>query len=526
MPPSVPPDVDAVRRPPPLPSWVVVAGAAAAGLWRVWLGESYAGWEESDYGNLAMIRGVLDGGFLHYDMNHMPGYYALGAVVLAVVDDAVVAGRVVSLVGGVVAWALAVRLADRLGGPVAAGLAGLLLLVQPEFALYAASSLREPVYAAFVLASLRAALGRHPLTAGAWAAAAFLVRFDAALVLGSVFVVRALGRGLSREQRLRRLGALLPLVGTAAAYSLYCRVDHGTFAFWSHAVQVNVETGLGAEAEAPGAWLANGLRVVAGLGAWLLPWRIGWGIWAGALAAMVLTPWDRPSPERTAALFGGALLGFWLAVGLVGQHDPVHNLYWKWMLPLVPVLVPLGAAAVVRASRRLGPWGGAGLLLIVSVQALVSAAIETRRQVALSAALYAPQRELGRWFESEIDADVPLLIDNIPACWLDRRPHDRTLHSWFDVPVEPGDGVAFARWARAERLGWVLWFREDWTQAPRIMPELAAGQPWSEDGLSLVPVAREDAYGWILYEVVVPEGRSGRSSPGHAVSLGPASLSP
>lgn len=520
MPPSVPSDADAVRRPPLLPWWVVVAGATAAALWRLWLGESYAGWEESDYGNLAMIRGVLDGGFLHYDMNHMPGYYALGAVVLAIVDDAVVAGRVVSLVGGVAAWAIAVRLADRLGGPLAAALTGVLLLVQPEFALYAASSLREPVYAAFVLASLWTALGRRPLWAGAWAGAAFLVRFDAALVLGAVFVVRALGRGLSRDQRLRRLQALLPLVATAAAYSIYCRVDHGTFAFWSHAVQVNVETGLGAEAEAPGAWVANGLRVVAGLGAWLLPWRIGWGIWAGALAALVLTPWDRPSPERTAALYGGALLGFWLAVGMVGQHDPVHNLYWKWMLPLVPVLVPLGAVAVVRAARRLGPRWGMGLVGLVAAQALLSAATETRRQVELSAALYAPQRELGRWFEEQVDADVPLLIDNIPACWLDRRPHGRSLHSWFDVPVEPGDGAAFARWAEQEELGWVLWFREDWTQAPRVMPELAAGIPWSAGDLHLVPVAREDDYGWILYEVVRPEGRSGRSPAGAPVAIG------
>ena len=87
-------------------SWTPLRGAVgalvvAAVLWRLWLGTHYAGWEESDYGNLAMIEGVRAGGFLHYDMNHMPGYYALSALVHTVVRDAVLAGRTVALLGGV-----------------------------------------------------------------------------------------------------------------------------------------------------------------------------------------------------------------------------------------------------------------------------------------------------------------------------------------------------------------------------------------------------------------------------------------
>ena len=95
----------------------VVAALVLGGIWRLWLVGRYAGWEESDYGNLAMIQGVLDGGFRHYDMNHMPGYYALGAMVHAVVDDAVLAGRFVSFFGGLVALGIATSLAgwlDRL----------------------------------------------------------------------------------------------------------------------------------------------------------------------------------------------------------------------------------------------------------------------------------------------------------------------------------------------------------------------------------------------------------------------------
>jgi hypothetical protein len=134
-------------------------------------------------------------------------------------------------------------------------------------------------------------------------------------------------------------------------------------------------------------------------------------------------------------------------------------------------------------------------------QGLVSHGVETRRQVALSAELYLPQLALGRWIEADVPESMPLLVDNIPACWLDRRAHERPLTSWFDVPTAPGDGAAFARWLHDEGIGWVLWFREDWTQAPRVAPFLADGGVWTLGEVTLVEVAEEPAYGWRLYRV-------------------------
>ena len=120
--------------PPSVERGLFVWGLLAAAAWRLRLSGRFAGWEESDYGNLAMIQGVLDGGFLHYDMNHMPGYYALGAALHAVLDDALWAGRSLDLIGGLVAWALAVQLARRLFGLPVAVISGLLLIVHPAFA--------------------------------------------------------------------------------------------------------------------------------------------------------------------------------------------------------------------------------------------------------------------------------------------------------------------------------------------------------------------------------------------------------
>ncbi len=484
---------------------MVLGAVGAAAVWRLHLSRTYAGWEESDYGNLAMIRGVLDGGFLHYDMNHMPGYYALSAMALAVVGDAGLAGRIVTLGGGLATVALAVALADRLAGPRAALVAGALLVLQPELALYSSSTLREPLYAAWVLAALTALHRGAPLTAGAFAALAFSVRFDALFVMGALFGLDAAG---DRAPLRRAARTLSPLLGAAALWSAYCRVEHGTFWFFSHSVQVNLDTGLGAEAEAPGAWLANGLRVAAQLGAWLLPWRIGWVVWGGLVLALIAGPWTRAGPARTTLGAAALLTGFWLAVGFTGQHDPGHNLYWKWMTPLVPVVIPVGVTALERLAVRLGPRLGAALMLLAVVQAVPSYLRETKRQWQLSQDLYAPQRELGRWVEQAVPEDVPLLFDNIPACWINRRPHARQMTSWFDVPSAPGDASAFGAWLDAGRVGWVLWFREDWTQAPRVAPALAAGGEIQLGAVRIAERAREDGYGWILYEVIDPPDRS------------------
>lgn len=488
-----------------LRAWQVVAAVVVVALaWRLWLMGHYYGWEESDYGNLAMVRGVLDGGFLHYDMNHMPGYYALGAMALAIVGDTVVAARAVTLLGGLIAVGLSVALTERLAGRTVALLAGLLLILQPELALYSTSSLREPVYAAFIMGML-AALSRERLTlAGVLAGGAFLVRFDGALFLAPVLALHALGRA-PRPSRLLR--ALLPLALIIAGWSAYTWIDHGTPFFWSHAVAVNVDTGLGAEAEGRGDWVLRGLEVAGTLGAWVLPWRIGWGTWLGLLVGLVAAPWRRHGLGRTWATLAGGMVGLWLAIGFTGQHSPDHNLYWKWLCPIVPVILPLGLAGLVTVVGRLPRPASVAVLSLVMVQAVASNLTETRRQVQRSAAWYKPQLDLARWIEAEVPSDMPLLVDNIPACWLDRRPHDRVLHSWFDVPGQ-GDPDAFAGWLEEERVGWVLWFAEEWTQAPAAAPFLAEGELWQAGGVRLIETGREDGYGWILFRVdaVEPPG--------------------
>ena len=471
-------------------------------MWRFWLMPRYAGWEESDYGNLAMIQGVLSGGFLHYDMNHMPGYYAAAALVHAVVDDAVLAGRFVSVVGGLVALGIATFLAGRLGGIRAAWVAGGLLVIQPEFALYAASTLREPLAAAFVLGVLYCLSKERLGLAGCLASLAFLVRFDYALVLGPVLAIHALGRS---GKSTRLIFGLLPLLLTICLWSMYCRFDHGTWAFWSHSVAVNVETGMSAEAEVPGEWWLNGAGVSSTLLGWVLPWRLGWGVWLGLVWFALRSVIGPHGLRRTMALQGLLMLGLWAGIGFVGQHDPSHNLYWKWLCPIIPVVVPLAAVGmwelIDRSTAVFGRGTGRALLLLVMGQAVFSNLKETERQRLRSEEWYRPQLNLAQWVEAEIPVDEVLVLDNIPACWIRRHETEREMISWFDVPASGGDEQAFATWIKTHDVRWVLWYREEWTQAPVVAPFLADGGTWRHDGVELVERLREDGYGWIWFEV-------------------------
>ncbi len=478
-----------------------------AAVYRLALGTQYYGWEESDYGNLAMVRGVLESGFRHYDMNHLPMYYGLSALVMGVVGDAVLATRFVSLMGGVFTVGLAVVLADRLAGRSVAWVVGGVCVFQPELALYAASSLREPVYAAAVLGAL-VALSRERLgLASLMAGVAFLTRMDAALTLGPVLLLHALGRG----PRLPRVAAAVgPLVLAGLAWSAYCFQVHGTWAFWGHSVSVNIETGGTEEVVGGLAWLLGGARVSLALLLQVLPARIGWGLMAGFLVGLFVLPWRRHDPRRTVGVAALLLLGFWLGIGLTAQHEPGHNLYWKWLHGVLPPVLIIATMGLFRVAHHVRAGGGRlalGLFVAaVAAQGIWAAATETRRQVALSEALYRPQLELAQWLESEVPESVPLLVDNIPGCWLDRRDHHRRLHSWFDVPVPPEDRQEFAAWLGSERIGYVLWFEEEWTQAPVIAPWLSSAVPHKLGRVVLVPLREEPGYGWILYKVEHVDG--------------------
>lgn len=482
-------------------TWIAVAAVSLGFAWRLWLTPRYFGWEESDYGNLAMARGVLDSHFTSYDMNHLPGFYAASALVLAVVGDAVIATHAVCMFSGLVILVCVVLLAWRLGGARAAWLAGALVVIQPELALYSASSLREPLYTALLIAALTFAGSERLGIAAVFGCLTFLTRMDALMVLFPVLGVHALGA----RPRVRRLAwVALPAVVSVAAWALYCRLVHGTARFWEHSVAVNLETGLGEEAVSRAEWLGNGLSVAWALATRVLPTHMGVALALAALGGLALLRWREHGQARTLGVAMLLLTGFWLGIALTAQHEPGHNLYWKWMFQLVPVwavAAGLGLACFHGwLERRLGRGAAWVPMAVILASVWWQQAVETRRQIAVSRELYAPQLALAKEIETEIPEDWPMIVDNIPGCWINRRHHARRLWTWMDVPVPEGR-EGFGRWLVGEDIRRVLWFREEWTQAPVVAPWLGSGGVVELGGVRVRELSREEGYGWIWYEV-------------------------
>lgn len=464
--------------------WIWVIGCLAVVL-RVWLTQHYYGWEESDYGNLAMIYGVWDSKFTHFDMNHMPGYYAVSALVYGVVQDSILAGKLVSVSSGLCVMGLSIRLSEKLGGHWMGVWVGCLLLLQPELLLYSTSSLREPLYTAFILGAVAAWLSQSAKLFSFCAVCAFSVRFEAPLFLLPMSLVGF------KEWRQRGL-ILLCMLGGISAWMTYCWYTYETWAFWSHAAAVNVETGLSAEATSTSFWVQNGCRVVLGLFWEVLPQHMGWFVVLGWL----ITPFVWRDSTRILFVWGWGLLmlGTWLGIAFVAQHEVHHNLYWKWMLPFVPILTMV---AIFSWGRVLPKWG----MLIGGIFTVWTQGVELHRQFELSERIYAPQVELAQWIELEIPSTESMILDNVPACWIRRQPQTYQMYSWFDLPVfqTPAELI---QWAIEHEVYWVLFFEEEWTQAPIKAGFLSNLQNYENETGTILLQQEEKLYGWRWFTIV------------------------
>lgn len=469
---------------------------------RLWLAPRYFGWEEGDYGNLMMIEEVLESGFTWFRASHMPGWYALGAVARAVGGDGTRwPALLMTLSFSVLSVGLAAAIARRVAGASAAWLVGLILVAQPEMALYGASTLRAPVYAALGLAGLWMLL-QGSRAGFALTAASFLTRMEGFFVF---YAPAAWTWWRERGQGLRSLlPGLLALLGVVTAWQLYLVVGLQERApFWSVVAGQNIPLSDGLLS-----FVRGGVETAWHLLTWTLPRKVGWAVLAlaglGTVAA--LRGVGRPGARAVLAyaVFG---LGLWVGEGFLAQHDPNHNLYWSWLLPVVPPLVLLAGIGWVFLAERL-PSGrlqvGAVALALLSV--VPAYANEVRYQMARSEAWYRPQLELARWLETHGRPGAGMVLGGIPEVWIQRQEHPFRVSAWWFLPQrlkhEPPE--AFGRFLVDQRIDYLMWFVEEWTEAPAIAPYLADGQATKVGPAALTPVDREDGYGWILYVVTRP----------------------
>jgi hypothetical protein len=478
-----------------------------AGLYRAWLATSYYGWEEGDYGNLMMVREVLDSGFTWFRTSHMPGWYAMGAALRAVLPFPRLAPLLVTGGFSVLTVGVAALLCRRLAGSAAAWLAGLWLAFQPEMALYGASTLRSPVYTSLSFLGLALLLSGARDRGFAAVALGFLTRMEGFFAFYAP-ALWAWSRDLGRGAR-----ALLPpiaiLGGVVLGWQAYISLVHGEGLFVLGPLGVNLDDVAEASPEGTfelAVWMREGAAAAWTQATWLLPRSIGWAwlLLAGVGAVSALRGRAAPG-SRSVVAFGAGATGLWLGEGFLSHHDPNHNLYWVWMMPILPFFAVLGGLGWAAVARRIARTRGAAPVAWAAV--LLSAvpvfAHETAYQHRRSAAWYRPQLDLARWMEDELPADTGVLASSIPEVWLKRIDSPLRVHSWWLLPgaLDGSDRDAFGRYLDEQRIDYVLWFSEEWTDSQRIAPWLRDGEPVYAGPVALSPVDREDGYGWILYVV-------------------------
>ena len=475
-----------------------------ATLVRLYLAPRYYGWEEGDYGNLMMIREVIDSRFTWFRTAHMPGWYSLGAVARLLFGGERWPALAMTMAFSVGSVGLATALARRLSGVGAAWLVGLWLATQPEMSLYGASTLRSPVFTCLGLLGL-VLLVRGRESGHAVTAAAFLVRMEAFFVF---YVPSLFTWGPDGGRRWRRLlpGAVI-LATVVGSWQLYITVGLGEAEpFFAGPMSQNSRL----DEMGVHAFAASGLASAWHLLTWTLPRKVSWT--ALALAALglvaVLRGTGRPG-GRAVAGYGAFTVGFWLSEGFLAQHDANHNLYWVWLLPALPPLILLAGLGWAWLDERLVHLpraARAGVLSLTILSAAPSFIHETRYQMHRSEAWYRPQLELSRWLEAHARPGAGMILGSIPEVWVQRRDHAFRVTSWWFLPpsLRGQPAAAVGHFFVDQRVDYVMWFAEEWTEAPAFAPWLAEGRPVQAGPARLVPVDREDGYGWILYVVERP----------------------
>jgi hypothetical protein len=485
-------------------------------LYRSWLSLRYFGAEEEDWGNLGITFGTLQSGFTYVEMEHMPLFTALAAAATAFTADAELGGELVAILSGAVGVATVSWIGWRWLSPAAGLLAGLLLTFQPDSALYAATPLRISTFTALSMLAVTMIGERRRWPAAGFLCLAFLCRFDVLLTivpaLCALVVVDLWRRRTRTEQNptdaVQMAPALLPLCLAVFAWAAFYKTKLGTWAFWGGVAERN--TGEYSHLGLAGR-LARGLETLSGVFTGVLPQHVGHAVLPLALVGFILLLRGRaarPTEARWLALCA-AIAGLFFAVTVtLSAYQPNHNLYWKWLSSLVPYLLLLAAHATVTLLYLLrGDGHGSRRILagVIGLGLLTATALdwqaESQRQLTRSEQWYGTQIRLMRWVEEEYPADLGIVADLIPSTFVARRDHSMRFFSWSHEELPHGNPDRFGQWLLENRIGLVIWFREDWVGATRAAPYLQGGWPVDAGPIRLIPIAREDEYGFIAYQV-------------------------
>ncbi|MEE2829638.1 MAG: hypothetical protein VX498_10660 [Myxococcota bacterium] len=512
-------------------SWSLGLGALAL-VYRAWLTRIYWGHEEEDWGNLQMIRGILDNPLGQVETEHMPLFTWFSAAVSALAGDPQLGGEILAVCCGAGVVAITTWIGFRWFSPIVGVLGGLLLCFQPESALYSASPLRESLYTFLMMSGVLLVGGRRFPPGGAVLALAFLARFNIAfsilpaLTLWIIQIERTPEGSVRLAFRGGRRGLIaLGLVAcTVGAWAIYYYLENETWNFWGGVVARNTGnavTDLFVEER-----IRAVLGAVLGLLLVVLTSHAGWLVVPLAALGVVRlsrAPRHNEDAARWLRLCGLGTVGLLVLTALLSTYDWRHNLYWKWLTPTVPYLCLFAVHGgrilvdgivshpLVRRGSFLEtvPPRVVGILLALVALGVTADGYrnETHRQITVSNDMYGTQVRIAQWLEEEWEAEAGVLTwsASIPAAYLQRKPSEIRVRSWNDESL-PGDSPAeLGRWLTEERIGLVIWYAEEGTGAREAAGFLESGQEQQLGPALLKPLVLEDDYGTIAY-IVEAEG--------------------
>lgn len=446
----------------------------------------------------------------------MPLFTALAAAATSLTGNAEVGGEVVAILSGALAVGALTWIGWRWLHPATGLLAGLLFVFQPDAALHAATPLRISTFVLFCLCGIALVGERRALLGSIVLSLGFLTRFELAFTLLPALAILAV---VTRRARVAAGAGLL--AATVAAWSIYYRIAEGSFVFWGDVMTrtagedtlLHPQTLWGVLTGMLPDHLGHVVVLAAPFGLWLIARPGG----AGA------------EQRRWLALCGVSVFSFFCLTVTLSSYAADHNLFWKWSIASAPFVLLAGSHALVllggRVVSRLREDDALAARIVLPAvlgAALLAASIGldyrqvTGEQLERSDRWYGTQVRLMEWIEASYPADVGIVTDNIPATWLSRIPNERRVLRWSSEQVPSLDQAAFGAWLLEQRIALVFSFAENNRGSLTKAPWLGTLRPVIAGPAQLQPIAREDGYGFIAWQV------RGDGTLSHPTNLPPA----
>jgi hypothetical protein len=179
--------------------WIVSVIILLALSLRVYLSFNSYCTSSDEYCNIWLTRNTFESGFKNYSHVFMWLYFFISALLLFILNDALLTTKIVTIFFGTFLLVIAYLVSKRIFGRKVALLASFLLLINPEFALVSSVPLREPVYAFFVFLSLLFA-SQQRIFCGAFSVAfAFLTRMEGLLIDMPYYLAAVYSQSVSKK---------------------------------------------------------------------------------------------------------------------------------------------------------------------------------------------------------------------------------------------------------------------------------------------------------------------------------------